>query len=211
MIKFLKSVFNSIFNDVQVNFYITMALFAITTSLYVKCAKSGFSSDLEATLSLVFTSLTLGFFAINFITLKQKNYEKGFSFFTIGVGLISVLFLRLIVRFIESVKIIKGSIWFFVICFSYIAWIWIIYFSICIRLLNSIDVGCSVFIAISIKTILIAITAWLAIYRESQAVENFDVNLIIYSIGLCYPILDMYKYVRLEINKYKEKNVIIYD
>jgi len=203
IVEFLKFVFN----DVQVNFFITMTLFAITTSLYTKYAEFGFFSNLEDTLSFVFTSFTLGFFAINYIiVLWIKDYEKGFPIYTILVVIFSMLFLCLIVWFLEKVKIIKGSIWLFVIFFSYIAWIWIIYFSFCIRLLNSIDVECSVFIAISIKTILIAITAWLAIYRESQAVKYFDINLIIYSISLLYPILDMYKYVRLELNKYMEDN-----
>ena len=82
---------------------------------------------------------------------------------------------------------------------------WILYFIFCVRVLTSINVKCSIFIATSVKTMLISITAWLAIYRYTQSTVDYFINILISFFGLLYPILDMYIYVRSEIEEFSKK------
>lgn len=155
-------------------------------------------------------------FLLNWHMLKYRNYETRFTKVTIkAISLycyILALILILVFSFLKAgIKIDESKNYLLIyisLYFVFIAWIWILYFSFCIRLLNSINVKYSIFIAISVKSMLVALVAWLAIYRYAETITNYYVNILISVFGLLYPILDMYKYVSLELDKYIKENVI---
>lgn len=155
-------------------------------------------------------------FLLNWHMLIYKNYETRFTKVTINaISLycyILALILILVFSFLKAGIKIDESKNYLLIYFSLyyvsIAWTWILYFSFCIRLLNSINVKYNIFIAISVKSMLVALVAWLAIYRYAETTTDYYVNILISVFGLLYPILDMYKYVSLELDKYIKENVI---
>lgn len=155
-------------------------------------------------------------FLLNWHMLIYKNYETRLTKVTINaISLycyILALILILVFSFFKAgIKIDESKNYLLIyisLYFVFIAWIWFLYFSFCIRLLNSINVKYSIFIAISVKSMLVALVAWLAIYRYAETTTNYYVNILISVFGLLYPILDMYKYVSLELDKYIKENVI---
>lgn len=160
-------------------------------------------------------SLICSFFLLNLLLILRNKYTY-LNFFTfvnkwVIFFFVLVLFaIMLFYCFILKYKIPLRAYLYFV-AISYTAWVWCVYLNCCIRVLISINIKCSVFVATAVKAILIAIVAWLALYKNSGTYENDIINFFASYISLCYPLLDMYKYVRLEIDKYMEDNIILYN
>lgn len=211
MIKSLKRIFNSTTAIVIIS---VLALFIfITFSILLK--KISTIMICEGSIIIL---LIGSFFLINrvMVGLNKRFYPSFFTFVTIWAMVFFMVFppiLLLIIHFILKIVDSKESnllfSYFSFLVFFYTAWVWSIYLNFCIRILNSINVKCSVFVAITVKAILIAIVAWLALYKDSETDKSYIINFITSYISLCYPIIDMFKYVRLEFDKYMKENIII--
>lgn len=157
--------------------------------------------------------LLWSFFFLNSLLIKTKHtYLNLFTFiniWTVFFLVVLLAFLIVALCFLLKNEIPeKNSLKFYLYfgAISYTAWGWCLYLNFCIRVLSSINIKCSVFVATTVKAILIAIVAWLALYKDSETDKNVIINFFVSYISLCYPLLDMYKYVRLEIDKYMEDN-----
>lgn len=212
MTKFVKRVFNSVI----FNRSIAVVFFVIAIAILVYHNKIPILKKFQAIdqYKVFFAMLLIcSFFLINlsFIS-KNKHTYLDFSTFVNKWAIFSfVLFLIAIICFYNSILKDEIHLWFSYIYFATIsctAWIWCVYLNFCIRVLSSINIKCSVFVATTVKAILIAIVAWLALYKDSETDKNVIINFFVSYISLCYPLLDMYKYVRLEIDKYMEDNNI---
>lgn len=211
MIKFLKRIFNSTTAIVIIS---VLALFIfITFSILLK--KISTIMICEGSIIIL---LIGSFFLINrvMVGLNKRFYPSFFTFVTIWAMVFFMVIppiLLLIIHFFLKIVDSKESnllfSYFSFLVFFYTAWVWSIYLNFCIRILNSINVKCSVFVAITVKAILIAIVAWLALYKDSETDKSYIINFITSYISLCYPIIDMFKYVRLEFDKYMKENIII--
>jgi len=142
------------------------------------------------------------YFIIKFILQLFYKYTKILNKFTIlaityySVGMIIFL---LIIKYILSLRYKFNESYLFPI-FLYAACCWTVYLTFCIKVLKSINIACSLFVATTAKAILIAIVAWMAVYNNSKS--SLYINYVSIGISFSYPILDMYIYVRSEINKY---------
>lgn len=206
MSKFLKSVFNSfIFNVIAI--LVLVALYIILILKKLQCI------DLYK-VSVAMTLIGSFFiFNLSLIFKKQHTYLNFFTFVNKWVTIFFVIVLIAIMCCYYSILNYKVPSWFsdfYFTAISFTACIGCVYLNFCIRLLNSINVKCSVFVATTVKAILIAIVAWLALYKDSETDKNAIINFFVSYISLCYPLLDMYKYVRLEVDKYMEDNIILY-
>lgn len=233
--KKIKFIYNKIFNDAKVNMYIMLAMFLIGIFLFAPIiskilagseinytTRNGYYFLKKEVLLFVY-GLVLTSFAINIVSIILKDYKNRFNEVTIYSIFFYCLFLAGLLLFLfvyfkfvyfkfdfkfyisksdfgsKAVKLI------FTLYYLVIAWMWILYFIFCVRVLTSINVKCSIFIATSVKTMLISITAWLAIYRYTQSTVDYFINILISFFGLLYPILDMYIYVRSEIEEFSKK------
>ena len=227
MRKCLKFIFNNIkFNRcLLITFYLFTIFIIVPRLVELEKNTKGRTLDVYNTskiMILLFICLLIGFsIAINLLIIKANNYKEKFTKFTI----ISVTFycfilaLILIITFMllnsdiiinDSEKILSMLISSYYILIVFIC---VLYFSFCIRVLNSINVKYSIFITTSVKTMLIAVAAWLVIYRHAQTTIDYSVNILISFFSLLYPILDMYIFVRSEIDKFnkQEKEKYKYD
>ena len=206
--KFLKRVFNSL----TVN-CIIVAITIIAIFIFARFERSdelSIPKESEVMLSII---LIFSFFCLNSVLIKLDGriYQSKFTFVTFWAIFFFVVALTMLIFSLKSMNF-KKKIWLFsyysFIAFAYAVLVWSIYLNFCIRTLSSINVGCSVFVAITVKAILIAIVAWLALYKDLETDKSYIINFIASYISLCYPIIDMYKYVRLELDKYIEENAI---
>ena len=157
--------------------------------------------------------LVLLSFLINTDMIMYKHYRERLIKITINSILLYCCILALIsliiFLFLKSnikIDISKKHLLIYIsLYYVFIVWICLMYFSFCIRLLNSINVKCSIFITISVKSMLIALVAWVSIYRHTQATIDYYINLLVSIFGLLYPILDMYKYVRSKIDEFDKQ------
>lgn len=207
MIKFLKSVFNSIlFNK------IILAVISVSCiPILIKTFSSNKTTSINYRKLFVIIALVGMFFLLNYMMLRLKSHTY-LTFFTFITFYTVLVFISVLTVFVlplyfnpDSVLFSDFSFYSFY-SFSYLVWVWCIYLNFCIRVLTSIKVKCSVFVAITIKAILIAIVAWLALYKDSGTDKNRIISFTASYISLCYPIIDMYKYVRLELDKYMKDN-----
>lgn len=228
--KKIKFIYNKIFNDAKVNMYIMLAMFLIGIFLFAPIiskilagseinytTRNGYYFLKKEVLLFAYGFVLTSFF-INIVSIILKDYKKRFNEVTIYSIFLYCLFLAglLLLLFVyfkfdfnfyisksdfgsKAVKLL------FTLYYLVIAWMWILYFLFCVRVLTSINVKCSIFIATSVKTMLISITAWLAIYRYTQSTVDYFINILISFFGLLYPILDMYVYVRSEIEEFSKK------
>ena len=211
--KFLKRVFNSLTVNCIIEAITIIAIF-----IFARFERSGelsFPEENEVMLSII---LICSFFCLNIVLIKLDGriYQSKFTFVTIWAMVFFMVIppiLLLIIHFIsKSVDSKESNLlfsYFSFLVFFYTAWVWSIYLNFCIRALSNINVKCSVFVAITVKAILISIVAWLALYKDSETDKSYIMNFIASYISLCYPIIDMYKYVRLEFDKYMKENIII--
>ena len=218
MKKTFYKIFNTIFNDVLVNIYIIWTSIIIEFFIYLKLYKYTQTSNLEDILSFAFIYLFSLFFVANYTIIKHiKNYIAEFNKYTIlavvfyAYAIISLmLILNMQNEFFDGNYFDTGYSLIISFYFSYISWVWIAYLNFCIRTLNSINAKYSIFIVTTVKSILISIVAWLAVYKnEGTTTIDYSINVLISYISLSYPILDMYKYVRLKLDKYIKENIII--
>lgn len=218
MKKTFYKIFNTIFNDVLVNIYIICTSIIIEIFIYLKLFKYTKTFNLEDTLSIIFIYLFSLFFIANYTMIKLiKNYIVEFNKYTIlavvfyAYAIISLMFiLNMQNEFIDGNYFDTRYSLIISFYFSYISWVWIAYLNFCIRTLNSINAKYSIFIVTTVKSILISIVAWLAVYKnEGTTTIDYSINVLISYISLSYPILDMYKYVRLKLDKYIKENIII--
>lgn len=207
--KFLKRVFNSRIVNAIIILVATIILVAINLILELNINKFPGSSKLSVTMEneVIFILLfIISFFVSNSLLLDRdsRTYQSNFTDITFWAILAFVIILPKVIFSLNS--------WLFsyyrFLAFVYAAGFWSIYLNFCIRTLSSINVGCSVFVAITVKAILIAIVAWLALYKDLETDKSRTISFIASYISLCYPIIDMFKYVRLELDKYLEKNAI---
>lgn len=198
MSKFLKFVFNKVFNDIKVNLFIVVVLF---TFVVHGCAKIDESKKSQLEFIIIFEILV--FFILNCMMLKMKNYQKEFASQTRRAILFFVIFLIMLIRYSGNASFFSLSLLFY-----YMVFVWSIYINYCIRMLNSFNVKCGTFVATSIKAMLIATTAWFSIDGKSQ---TSSVNIIISFISTLYPILDMYTYAYSKIDEFyrQEKDKIV--
>lgn len=216
MKKTFYKIFNTIFNDVLVNIYIIWTSIIIEFFIYLKLYKYKKTFNLEDILSFAFIYFIALFFFANCIMIQLKNYIDRFNKYTIlvvlffAIAIISMIFILIMQKKIFNEiyfdKRYSLTVSFY---FSYISWVWIVYLTFCIRTLNSINAKYSIFVVTTVKSILIAIVAWLAIYKSEETTSDYAINVLISYISLSYPILDMYKYVRLKLDKYIKENIII--
>lgn len=246
--KFLKFIFNELFNDIKVTIIILFILIFLglhkfksllsyfipvffsqilpfvlksfvgcnTENLYNQVKNINIDYINKNIVMIFIYIIVVSTFLLNFDMLINKNYKIRFTKVTINsISLYCyILLLTIIIVFFYlkyGIKIDKSKKYlliYFSLYYVSIAWTWILYFSFCIRLLNSINVKYNIFIAISVKSMLVALVAWLAIYRHAETTTDYFVNILISVFGLLYPILDMYKYVSLELDKYIKENVI---
>lgn len=216
MKKTFYKIFNMIFNDIQIICFIILTCLIIDFFIYLKLLKYTEKFNLEDMLSFAFIYFIALYFIANCIMIKFKNYIDQFNKYTIlavlffAIAIISMIFI-LIVRekIINAIYFDKRYSLTVSFYFSYISWVWIVYLTFCIRTLNSINAKYSIFVVTTVKSILIAIVAWLAIYKSEETTSDYAINVLISYISLSYPILDMYKYVRLKLDKYIKENIII--
>lgn len=190
--KFLKFVFNKVFNDVKVNLFIAVVLF---TFVVHGCAKIDESKKNQMEFIIIFE--IFAFFILNLMMLGMKNYQKEFATQTRRV--ICFFVVVLIILMCVSGKASFASL---SLLFYYMVFVWSAYINYCIRMLNSFNVKCGTFVATSIKAMLIATTAWFSIDGKSQ---TSSVNTIISFISTLYPILDMYTYAYSKIDEFDKK------
>ena len=206
MIKFLKSVFNSvIFNKV-----IIAVTFVSWIPILIKAFCSNKTTRYNYTRLFVIIALVSVFFLFNYTMLRLKS-RTYLIFFTYITFFIVIVFISVLTVFVLPLYFIPDPELFSnysFVSFSYLVWGWCVYLNFCIRALNSINVKCSVFVATTVKAILIAIVAWLALYKDSGIDKNRIISFTASYISLCYPIIDMYKYVRLELDKHMKDNNI---
>ena len=212
MIKFLKSVFNSFTASLSI---VCIGAFSVAIIInFSELSKSSFTMDFKIP---VIITLICFFFLVNAVILNKNQNKRDYPHIFTTITIRSILFFVVALTlgivffyFILKTKNFKERpLWFSYFYFtaiSYTAWVWCVYLNFCIRVLSSINVKCSVFVAITVKSILIAIVAWLALYKNSGIDKNRIISFIASYISLCYPIIDMYKYVRLELDKYIEDN-----
>ena len=205
MVKFLKRAFNSVYG----NLIIAFIIIAIVRPIFTNFARSGGLSDItQEKVALTITMITF-FFFVNIVMLgiNEDDYQFYFTRITFWSILFFVVILTAVIYGLKFSNLEESSFSYVSFgAFAYIAWVWSVYLNFCIRVLSSINVECSVFIAITVKAILIAIVAWLALYKNSGTDKNHIISFTISYISLCYPLLDMYKYVRLELDKYMKDN-----
>lgn len=205
MVKFLKSVFNSVGDNV----IIQLIILIIVRPIFTNYAKSSKLSSITQDTVMITTTMIVLFFFFNIVMLRKKklDYQFYFPLITFWSILFSVIILTVVVFGLKYFNIKEKSfLYISFIVFVYIAFVWSTYLNFCIRALSSINVKCSVFVATTVKAILIAIVAWLALYKESGTDKNRIISFTASCISLCYPLLDMYKYVRLELDKYMKDN-----
>lgn len=199
MDKYLKFIFNKVFNDTNVNFIIIVVLFAIDIYRLVKVWESTNYNLKENEQIFVIIFLLLGFFMLNSLMLKDMNYKKDFTTQT-RVAIRDFVLLLILVIVICSLGKIASS--YLYIIFYYMVFIWSVYINFCIRMLNSINVKCDIFVVTATKAMLIATTAWFSLYGQFQP---SPVEVIICFISSLYPILDMYTYARSKIYHFDKK------
>lgn len=199
MDKYLKFIFNKVFNDTNVNFIITVVLFAIDFYRLVKVGESTNYNLKENEQIFFIIFLLLGFFMLNSFMLKDMNYKKHFTNKTRDAIYSFVFLLILVIGICSWGKIALSSLY---ILFYYMVFIWSVYINFCIRMLNSINVKCDIFVVTATKAMLIATTAWFSLYGQSQP---SPVEVIICFISSLYPILDMYTYARSKIDEFDKK------
>lgn len=155
--------------------------------------------------------LVVFFLSTNFRIIKTKNYKEEFSKETNET---IKVYIRILIGILVAVKSILcwnkyaliKQIWVYMSMFCiFIALTWILYFSFCVRVLNSINVRCSIFIAKAFKSILIALVAWFTIYKSVKTTIDYSINLTTSALSFLYPILDMYVYVCSEIEEFSKK------
>ncbi|QHJ84767.1 MAG: hypothetical protein [Bacteriophage sp.] len=201
--KFLKRVFNSLIFNVIIILVAIILIHLININIFPGSSKLSVTTKNEVIFFLSFISF---FFFLNSLLLcvDSRAYQSNFTDITFWAILAFVI--------IFPKAIFSLNSWLFsyyrFLTFVYAAGFWSIYLNYCIRTLSSINVGCSVFVAITVKAILIAIVAWLALYKDLETDKSRTISFIASYISLCYPIIDMFKYVRLELDKYLEKNAI---
>lgn len=212
MSKFLKSVFNSFTASLSI---VCIGAFSVAIIInFSELSKFRFTMDFKIP---VIITLICFFFLVNAVILNKNQNKRDYPHIFTTITIRSILFFVVALTlgivffyFILKTKNFKERpLWFSYFYFtaiSYTAWVWCVYLNFCIRVLSSINVKCSVFVAITVKSILIAIVAWLALYKNSGIDKNRIISFIASYISLCYPIIDMYKYVRLELDKYIEDN-----
>ncbi|WP_279080928.1 hypothetical protein [Lactobacillus apis] len=204
MTKFLKSVFNSvIFNKV-----ILAVTFVSCIPILIKTLCSNKTTSIKYSRFFVIIALVWTFFLFNytFLMIKSRTYLTSFTYITFYIVMV---FISVLTAFVLPLYFIPDPEMFSnysLVSFYYLVWVWCVYLNFCIRVLNSINVKCSVFVATTVKAILIAIVAWLALYKDSGIDKNRIISFTASYISLCYPIIDMYKYVRLELDRYIEDN-----
>lgn len=233
ILKRLKRFFNKVCNDAKYNKiiiglldffgFIGSAYIYVCTALiyFFKSGENHFLSFYNNSYNIIYLVLILfflGFFSENLNMIVNKDYQKRLTRNTIRAVKFYLIFLLLIIvialitlkfRTVLLIKFFSTAILYLVsIYYAWILWLCIVYFVFCIRLLNSINVNYSIFLVIAVKSILIAIAAWLAIYKSSRIPSEYSINLLVAALALLYPILDMYKYVRLELDKYMKDNNI---
>lgn len=208
-------IFKRAFNSVIFNLSITVFFFVIAIVVYnnkIPILKKFQAIDQY---KVVLAMSLIGFFFLLNSLIIFKNKHTYLSFFTFVNKWATLFFVFFLIAIMFSYSILKYKIHLF---FPYIyftaifctAWIWCVYLNFCIRVLNSINVKCSVFVATTVKAILIAIVAWLALYKDSRTDKNDIINFFVSYISLCYPLLDMYTYVHSEINEFdKQKKIEI--
>lgn len=204
MTKFLKSVFNSvIFNKV-----ILAVTFVSCIPILIRALCSNKTTSINYTRLLIIIVLIGAFFLVNYMSLrlKKRTYLTSFTYITFNTVIAFILVLTMFVLPLYFFPDSELFSYYSFVSFSYLVWVWCVYLNFCIRVLNSINVKCSVFVATTVKAILIAIVAWLALYKDSGIDKNRIISFTASYISLCYPIIDMYKYVRLELDKYIEDN-----
>lgn len=211
MSKFLKSVFNSVI----ANCIIIVVIVVSQVPYVIKWVMSPNLIMPRNEKYFIIAFLLFTFFVMNLVMIKEKEnaYMSLFIYITklvinfiitIAIVVIPLLCVKLnLDNFENFLSTLKN---FAFLTISFILLIWSIYLDFCIRALSSINVKCSVFVATATKTILIALVAWLAIYKDSGTGKNRIISFTASCISLWYPIIDMYKYVRLELDKYIEDN-----
>ena len=210
--KFLKRVFNSVI----FNRSITVVFFVIAIAILVYHNKIPILKKFQAIdqYKVVLAMTLIGSFFLFNLSLILKNKHTYLNFFTFVNKWATFFFVIVLIAIMCSYYSIlnyKEPSWFSYFYFTAIfftAWIGCVYLNFCIRLLNSINVKCSVFVATTVKAILIAIVAWLALYKDSETDKNAIINFFVSYISLCYPLLDMYTYVRSEINEFDKQEKI---
>lgn len=87
---------------------------------------------------------------------------------------------------------------------------WISYFFMCFRVLKIIHKSIALFIEKVVRSILVAITAWLVLFANSQSTGIYEYISIFVSTATAayYPLLDMYKYTRTQIDEYEKEKII---
>lgn len=210
MSKFLKSVFNSFTASLSI-----VCIGAFSVAIIINSSElSKFSFTMDFKIPVIITLICF-FFLVNAVILNKNQNKRDYLHIFTTITIRSILFFVVALTlgivsfyFILKTKNFKERpLWFSYFYFtaiSYTAWVWCVYLNFCIRVLNSINVKCSVFVATTVKAILIAIVAWLALYKDSGT-DNI-ISFTASYISLCYPIIDMYKYVRLELDKYMKDN-----
>ena len=219
MIKFLKSVFNRVFNSVIANGIIIVVIVVSQAPYVIKWVMSHSLTMPRNEKPFIIAIFLLGFFVMNIAMIMENKNAYMSLFSSITKFVISVLIIiAILLILLLCVKLNLDNFENFLYTFKNFAFLaisvtlvtWSIYLNCCIRVLSNINVEWSTFIAIAVKAFLIAIVAWLALYKDSVTDKSSIINFITSYISLCYPIIDMYKYVRLELNKYMEENTIIY-
>ena len=212
-------IFKRAFNSVIFNLSIAVFFFVIAIVVYnnkipiLKKFQAIYQYEVFLAMSLI-----CSFFLLNLLLILRNKYTY-LNFFTFISIWAVVFFVVILYVLIESLRFIlkyeipeKNSLrsFLYFAAISYTALVWCVYLNFCIRVLISINIKCSVFVATAVKAILIAIVAWLALYKDSGTHKNDIINFFASYISLCYPLLDMYKYVRLELDKYMEDKIILY-
>lgn len=220
MEKFAKFIFNKVFNDIKVSRIIAISMCAFGTLAMLGLIAYTFAThnkySTEKTDTIFFFALIVvfisSFFSENSDMLIRKDYKRNFVVNTLKAinnylkFLVIIGMVITVLNCFPKIKIVDGFVSTAVsIYYFWIALESILYFVFCIRLLNSINADYSIFLVSAVKSMLIAVAAWLVIFKSSQIPSEYSVNLLVSAIAFLYPILDMYKYVRLELNKYKEK------
>lgn len=209
-------IFKRAFNSVIFNLSITAVFIVIAILVYqnkIQILKKFQAIDrYKVFLAMLLISFFF-FFNFLFIFKNKHTYLTFLTFMNIwAILFFGAVLTALIVFFyliLKNKNFEKDPLWFsylYFIAISYTAVAWSVYLNFCIRVLSSINVKCSVFVATTVKAILIAIVAWFALYKDLGMDENGIINFFVSYISLCYPLLDMYKYVRLELDKYMEDN-----
>lgn len=200
----MKFVFKKVFNDIKVNLIIAAVILAFVIYRAVKIDEfTTIYNFKKSLLEYIIASEVLVFFMLNYMMIKMKNYKERFTTITWGSICAFISFLFLLIFFSENIDFFSLSLLFY-----YMVFVWSLYINYCIRMLNSFNVKCGTFVATSIKAMLIATTAWFSVDVKSQ---TSSVNIIISFISTLYPILDMYTYVRSEIDEFyrQEKDKIV--